>query len=111
MQHQHQNQQQKRRPDCNWLDCKAKASPSGTGYCSYHDWKLTSIGNRPGEWQENDEPLDNPDDCSAVASQRHTSNTEKQNRTETVVCDECLGEDGVHHDTCKFRFKVLAMEY
>jgi len=29
--------------------CPAMACPSATGYCSYHDWQRTPLGQRPGQ--------------------------------------------------------------
>lgn len=38
-----------RRTKCLSPRCPAMACPSQTGYCSYHDLKRTSLGQRPGQ--------------------------------------------------------------
>jgi hypothetical protein len=35
------------RTKCLSPNCPAMASPSGTGYCSYHDSQRTPVGQRP----------------------------------------------------------------
>ena len=35
------------RARCRDGDCPALASPSGTGYCSKHDWERTRVGEKP----------------------------------------------------------------
>jgi hypothetical protein len=42
-----EQKQRQTRPKCLVKDCIAKACPSGTGYCSRHDWERTPLGARP----------------------------------------------------------------
>jgi hypothetical protein len=74
---QQQEQKPNRRPKCLVKDCMAKACPSGTGYCSRHDWERTPLGQRPSKMDMNfgDETV------GAVASQKHSSNIEKQHQS------------------------------
>jgi len=64
-----EQKQRQTRPKCLVQDCIAKACPSGTGYCSRHDWERTSFGARPTKGI-----------VGAVASQSLSNNTEKQNQ-------------------------------
>jgi hypothetical protein len=65
-----EQKQRQTRPKCLVKDCIAKACPSGTGYCSRHDWERTPLGARPTKGT-----------VGALASQSLSINTEKQNQS------------------------------